>query len=558
MEHTGSGSAQRIGKYEILGVLGEGAMGVVYRARDPEIGRIVAIKTPRPGMMNVYGDLSTLQNEARAAGNLRHPHIVTIFDIFTLHNLPHIVMEYVEGDPLDYILEDKGKLAPAHTISLLAKLADALDYAHSQRVLHCDIKPANVLITSNGEPLILDFGIAGALGAGRKEGSPVMGTPSYMSPEQILGQTLDGRADTFSLAVVAFECFSGSTPFAAEDYQRTLSNILTGNRFALGTLVPALPLALDAEFERALAVDPNDRFQAGKEMIAAFAGACGLPSPYRQTPLVSGKNASEALSAMKGLAGAAASLTTSQKLSHPQRSSDSGNDLISYSRPPSGQQRSRSEALFSEVQSIQKAKNLRRLTVLCGFLAILLGAYIVTELFRDQAGTSAVVALETVVEAPDVKVRVGAESRERPLAQHADQEVLDLIQDVRSDESTKIGALREVAMRPIPQFIGLASDIFPRNGYRVRIEVVKTLGALQEPSTLPTLAQGLVDRDAAVRKEAAVVLGEFRHEDAERLLRERIIREREEFVVQAIRYSLTRLRSDLQKKHDSSTLEMRQ
>jgi serine/threonine protein kinase len=525
-----------VGKYEVLGLLGEGAMGVVYRARDPEIGRIVAIKTLRRDTLESCPDLPTLYDEARSAGRLRHPHIVTIYDIFTLHDVPHIVMEFVDGRSLELVIQSSGRLSPVRVIDILAKLADALDYAHTEGILHCDIKPSNVLLSTSEEPLILDFGIASVLGSRRGKGGAVVGTPSYMSPEQILGHSLDGRSDIFSLAVVAFECFSAENPFVGEDHQRTLSNILVGNRFALGTFEPSLPLALDAEFERAFSVNSQDRHGTCREMVAAFAGAIGLPSPYRVSPIVGGKTSSEALAALKGSHKSTPSVAaySSERLSVP---SYSENELI----PLSGLRKismSRSQKLFSDYQSTQRARTFKKLSLVLGLLALSLGGYIALELTHDNDIDSGS-TFDSKKEV-DFTVYIGQTvSVARPLASETDGVVMDLILSSATSAATRIEALREAATRPIPLFTTKAEQVLQEGDYRTRIEVVRTVGVLQDKNSLKVLYKALADRDPVVRKEAAVVLGEFNDPQAEQILRERIIREREEGVVEAIRYALT-------------------
>ncbi|MBN8550801.1 MAG: DUF2789 family protein [Deltaproteobacteria bacterium] len=276
-----------IGKYQILGPLGRGSMGLVYKARDPEIGRIVAIKTLRKILSSDPSELEAairrFKFEARSAGNLRHPNIITIFEVNHDRDTPYIVMDYVEGESLDTVIEVGGKLAPAQMVQYLAQAAAGLDYAHSRGVVHRDIKPSNLLVDKSGNVFILDFGIASINESfpdadASSVVTPIMGTPGYMSPEQVLNEKLDHRTDLFSLAVVAFECLAGQRPFPGDNFTSVIGNILNSKPLSLSALVPELPLSLEAELERALSKKKEDRFDSAEHMIASFARAAGVDS----------------------------------------------------------------------------------------------------------------------------------------------------------------------------------------------------------------------------------------------------------------------------------------
>jgi len=292
-----------LGKYEILGILGKGAMGVVYRGRDPEIGRLVAVKTLRKLDLSRGGStesaLERFRNEARSAGNLRHANIVTIFEVNCQGNVPYIVMDYVDGASLDSLLKRYRRLAPGLVISYLAQVASALDYAHGKGVIHRDVKPSNILVDRSDHIFVLDFGVASMNhGYDAWEGvksEAVVGTPSYMSPEQIQNQRLDRRSDIFSLAVVAFELLAGSRPFPGDDFNTVISSIVKGRHVALSAVASDLPLALEAEFERALSLKREHRFNSSQEMIRAFAKALGIELPGAISLSLSGQSASGAL-----------------------------------------------------------------------------------------------------------------------------------------------------------------------------------------------------------------------------------------------------------------------
>ena len=255
-------------------------MGIVYKAQDPEIGRLVAIKVidwlPYLEGFNREAVLDRFRAEARLAGNLRHSRIATVFEVNSEDNCPYIVMDYIDGRGLNEHLAESGKISPVKALHYLSQIACALDYAHSRSVIHRDIKPGNILIDADGNAYILDFGLAlsGVLDA--DSSAPVMGTPSYMSPEQILNREIDYRTDLFSLAVVAFECFTGNRPFEGADSTRVMSGILKGERRDITELTPELPLLLDAEFDKALSPEKENRFLSASVMVDAFSRALGI------------------------------------------------------------------------------------------------------------------------------------------------------------------------------------------------------------------------------------------------------------------------------------------
>lgn len=272
--------ARTIGKYRIVGTLGRGSMGVVYKAEDPEIGRCVAIKTLRailPGRLGEADEtIKRFRQEARSAGNLRHPNIVTIFDLSRDGEIPYMVMDYLEGESLDSLIHRSGKLAPEVMVQLLAQIAAALDYAHAKGVIHRDIKPTNILIDNQNNAFILDFGVALFNEGGITKTDDVVGSPAYMSPEQILNQECDARSDLFSLAVVTYECLTGKRPFPGDNFSQVMANILNTRPIPITEVAREMPLQLEAEFERALARNKEARFASAIEMLEAFASALGM------------------------------------------------------------------------------------------------------------------------------------------------------------------------------------------------------------------------------------------------------------------------------------------
>jgi serine/threonine protein kinase len=262
---------RQLGRYQIVAELGRGAMGVVYKARDPQIDRQVALKT-----FSMLGQAPEQQEEfrerflreARAAGRLNHPGIVTIFDVGENpedHN-PYIVLEFVAGETLNKILSREGKLPFATALQLAEELADALDYAHAQGVVHRDIKPANILVTADGHAKIADFGIAKLNVSQLTVPGNVVGTPAYMAPEQLTGEGVDGRSDIFSLGVVLYAMVTGHSPFHGNSATTVCFKVVNRDPVPASAFDLDLPRTLDAVILRTLAKDPADRYQRGADL----------------------------------------------------------------------------------------------------------------------------------------------------------------------------------------------------------------------------------------------------------------------------------------------------
>jgi serine/threonine protein kinase len=261
------------GRYEILAELGRGAMGVVYKARDPKINRIVAVKTislagQTPDDEREYRE--RFYREAEAAGRLSHPGIVTIFDVGEEPETraPFIVMEYVGGESLENLLsQGERKLPVEKALQLALELAEALDCAHGQGVVHRDLKPANILLTEDGHAKIADFGVAKLNLANHTLAGCALGTPAYMSPEQLNGEAVDGRSDVFSLGVVLYTVLTGYRPFQGNSALTVSFKVVNRDPIPATLLDTELPEGLDAIIARAMAKNPADRYQRGMEMI---------------------------------------------------------------------------------------------------------------------------------------------------------------------------------------------------------------------------------------------------------------------------------------------------
>jgi len=276
-----------LGRYEIVKELGRGAMGVVYLGKDPKINRTVAIKTM---MFDDEIDAAALKDlkerffrEAESAGNLSHPNIVKIFDAGEDQDMAYIAMELMEGEDLKKMTEKSSLLPLPTALEYVAKVADALDYAHEQGVFHRDIKPANIMLLKDGSVRVADFGIARIQGSSKTATGTVMGTPSYMSPEQIAGRKVDGRSDLFSLGVTLYELATGEKPFKGGDAIGTLLFQIANDSHPDPRSVRAdLPEAVVRVIDKALAKKTEERYQRGGEMardLRAAAGALGTAAP---------------------------------------------------------------------------------------------------------------------------------------------------------------------------------------------------------------------------------------------------------------------------------------
>ena len=254
----------QLGRYEIICEIGQGAMGIVYRARDPLIDRVVAIKTInlRLALDEKEEYEARFNQEARAAGRLNHPNIVTIYDLGKNDDVAYIAMEYLQGRELRDMMNYGGLLPMAQALDIAAQVAEGLSYAHEHEIVHRDIKPANIMVARDGRIKITDFGIARmASSAIHTQTGIVLGSPKYMSPEQVMGKTVDQRSDIFSLGVVLYEMLLRKAPFTGDDINAIMFQTLKATPIPPSTLNDAIPEMVDFIIAKALAKTLEDRYQ---------------------------------------------------------------------------------------------------------------------------------------------------------------------------------------------------------------------------------------------------------------------------------------------------------
>jgi len=261
-------TVEKIGRYEIVGEIGRGAMGLVYRAVDPNIGRTVALKTMRLDVHGMDSEelLRRFRYEAKAAGAMNHPNIVTVYDADETEGLFYIAMEYLEGQTLQSMVVEKGIIPSDQIVEIAKQVAAGLDYAAEMKVIHRDIKPANIMITRQNIAKIMDFGISKAAGSMTHSGQ-VLGTPNYMSPEQVKGHDLDGRADLFSFGVVLYEMATGERPFTGQNVTTIIYKIIHENPIPASELEMSVHPGLSAVIAKCLSKNPAERYQTGAELV---------------------------------------------------------------------------------------------------------------------------------------------------------------------------------------------------------------------------------------------------------------------------------------------------
>lgn len=269
----------RIGRYEILAELGRGGMGCVFRARDPNLEREVALKRPWPELVADAEARARFLREARAASRITHPNVVQVLETLEIDHVPWIVLQYVDGMDLEALLKGQGRLPVDRVLRHATDLAEALQAAHEHRVLHRDIKPRNVLIAADGRALLGDFGLArvlhgpGVTDTGTTEAltltpaGTLLGTPRYMSPEQVLGHTLDARSDIFSLGAVLYEMCTGTPAFAANERGTLYDAIIHGQPQPIARFSYDVPEELERIIRKMMAKQPEERYPGATDLL---------------------------------------------------------------------------------------------------------------------------------------------------------------------------------------------------------------------------------------------------------------------------------------------------
>ena len=534
---------EKIGKYEVIGTLGRGSMGLVYKARDPEIDRIVAIKTLRKiKTKNTISSEKAMERmlvEARSAGRLRHPNLITIFDLDFENEPPYIVMDYVDGQTLEAIIRSQKSLPADLCIDYLYQLADGLDIAHKEGVIHRDLKPANIVVDHNSRVYILDFGVArmsqqanqNILGA-KKE--PVMGTPGYMSPEQIRNEDLDNRSDLFSLAIVAYECFSGSRPFQGRHYREVLEKILHQEPIPL-TSLKDLPFALEKKINQALNKNKEERFSSAFEMVEAFAKALKI----KRAKVASTAIARERLEAIKESSRLRES-GTEWKVLQPAKEASTEvvnkntliGDLVSGKKDLATLTKERLETS----KASGSKRNLNPVLVFIVSLLFLAGVSSVALVSKH------VLENETEPEVKQVNVAQELPSPEGPVKgdffDKSDPDIRAILTKSDSDLGDLVKALRQAEERKFHDLIEISAELVAHDSYVVRSETIKLLERTKDTRGIPLLVQSLDDYDPTVRAYAAQALGSIKAQKSLSYLEARLEKEDSQYVKDSIIKSL--------------------
>jgi len=259
----------KAGRYQIVGELGRGSMGVVYQGYDPVIGRTVAIKTMlTEGLAGAEFQeyKARFQREAQAAGMLAHPNIVTVYDFGEDNGVLYLAMEYLEGKSVEELVAEQHLLPVETIVPIIEQVCSALEHAHRNKIVHRDIKPANIMVLDNGLIKVTDFGIAKMMSMGMTQAGQILGTPNYMSPEQVKGRTIDGRSDIFSLGVILYELVTGEKPFGGQNITTVIYKIINENPPPPRELDATIHMGLSYVIQKSLAKRPDERYQTCREL----------------------------------------------------------------------------------------------------------------------------------------------------------------------------------------------------------------------------------------------------------------------------------------------------
>ncbi len=274
------------GRYQIVSELGKGAMGMVYQAHDPQIDRMIALKVLRQDRVVDHEFVRRFVAEARAIGRLSHPNIVTVFDVGEDHGTIYIAMEFLEGRSLDLLIREQ-TFSPDKIVDIGIQVADALEYAHHQGIIHRDIKPGNIIMTPQGHVKVTDFGIArieGSSGQQMTQMGEILGTPIYMPPEQVAGQPVDGRSDIYALGVVLYELTTGKHPFSGDNLTTLFNAIGNETAVAPSKLNPQVSSPLSRLIMKCLSKSPGERFQNGSSLSDALKKCLATKLSFEKPP----------------------------------------------------------------------------------------------------------------------------------------------------------------------------------------------------------------------------------------------------------------------------------
>lgn len=279
-----------LGRYQLEQELGRGAAGIVYRGRDPQTGRVVAIKTVALSRGLEPGELQEVSErfirEAETARRLNHPHLVRILDAGEAHDLAYIAMEFLQGTDLTPYTRPDNLLPLPQVMRIIARVAAALHYAHANRVVHRDIKPSNIMYEpASGIVKVTDFGIALITDSSRTRTGRMLGTPSYMSPEQLAGKAIEGRSDLFSLGVTFYQLVSGHLPFQGDSLPQLVIRMANEPHLGIRAYNPQLPPCLVNIIDKALAKTPAGRYQTGNDMAQALKACAAAMGGDAAAPL---------------------------------------------------------------------------------------------------------------------------------------------------------------------------------------------------------------------------------------------------------------------------------
>lgn len=332
---TATTAPEMLGRYRIVAELGRGAMGIVYKGEDTVLERVVAIKTVLMsfGSEDHAGYLARFRQEAKALGGLNHPAIITVYDFGDERDIAYMAMEYLEGRELrDLLAESRLPLVAA--VEIAAQVAEGLAFAHSRHIVHRDIKPGNIMVLDGNRAKIMDFGIARVRTSDVKtQAGTLLGSPKYMSPEQVVGKGVDHRSDIFSLGVVFYEMLAGAAPFSGEDVPQIMFNVCNARATPPSRLNPAVHEVLDLVVAKALEKKPEDRYQNAADLATDLRVFLSGAQPLRAArPADTGMLAAEATVPEKTAPQASANVSDAQGLS-PWRRFDSVRAIARLARP---------------------------------------------------------------------------------------------------------------------------------------------------------------------------------------------------------------------------------